>query len=159
MKHVDFEIKTERDPWWMSQKRTILWLCIYKYHKGYWRIINIDVAIKIAKIVYSFPLDFKNLIYSSHLNPALKFIHDGNSWLRLCTKIKIRACQCKRPLFNVLFIDNNHNRRHFISCGINHLSGLDVFEGVTKKWDYNKLIYLFFPIDCICHIVNILWNK
>jgi hypothetical protein len=141
MEYVEFEKNTKTDPWYMRWKRAFLFLCIYKYHKGYWRIVNNDIVIKIAKIIYNIPLDFKNLIYLSHLNPALKFIRDGNSWTRLTANIKVQTCQCERPLFDISFMDNNYNRQHFYSCGINHLSGLDVFVRAIKKQNYNKPVY------------------
>lgn len=45
---------TENDPWFMSRKRPIIWLCIFTFSDGPWkRNVDKNIAIKIAKLVYN----------------------------------------------------------------------------------------------------------
>jgi hypothetical protein len=121
MEYVEFEINTERDPWWMRQKRVLLWLCIYKYCKGSWRIVNIDIVIKIAKIIYSLPLELKNTVYWSFLNPTIKAIYKENAWVRVGGRKKLRSCNCGRPLFGAINYQIDINKSRYLKfCGLSH---------------------------------------
>jgi hypothetical protein len=105
MEYEEFESETERDPWWMCQQRSLLWLCIYKYRYGCWRRIDKNIALKIARIMYYELPQTSRIIYPDPLKREIQLIRNGPTWapmnpqpLEFGKYVGYDICFCGRPI-------------------------------------------------------------
>lgn len=97
--------KTADDPWYMSYKRPILWLCICKFRKGPWtKNLDNNIVLKIAKLVYDnfiTPTTIINWIYDEKWK-LWKVKDDENNVASWCVS-------CKKPaIFDHQLVYNLH---------------------------------------------------